>query len=79
MSKTLDSKSLARWRADPAAFIERHLIDPETERRFKLLPAERDFLKYALATDRDGRLLFPEMSMAPLRSRARPGLPPSSC
>src|SRR5262245_57940760 len=61
MSKTLTPKALTRWRADPAAFIERHLIDPETGKPFKLLPAERAFLRHALATDRDGRLRYPEL------------------
>ena len=61
MSKTLTPKALARWRADPAAFVERYLIDPETGKPFKLLPAEREFLKHALATDAAGRLLFPEL------------------
>ena len=61
MSKALTPKALARWRADPAAFVERHLIDPETGKPFNLLGAEREFLRHALATDRDGRLLYPEL------------------
>jgi hypothetical protein len=61
MSKALTPKALARWRADPAAFIERHLVDPESGRPFKLLPAERAFLKHALATDADSRLRYPEL------------------
>ena len=52
---------LARWRANPISFIETVLIDPETGKPFKLLPAERAFLKRALATDRDGRLRYPEL------------------
>src|SRR5262249_1015745 len=46
---------------DPAAFIERHLVDPETSKPFRLLPAERGFLEHALAIDADGRLRFPEL------------------
>src|SRR5262245_3209228 len=61
MSKTFTPKAHARWRTDPAAFIERHLVDPETGKPFVLLPAERAFLKHALRTDADGRLLFPEL------------------
>jgi len=61
MSNALTPKALARWRADPAAFIQRHLIDPETGKPFKLLPAERVFLQHALATDRDGRLRYSEL------------------
>jgi hypothetical protein len=48
------------YRRNPTAFIER-LVDPEAGKRFKLLPAEREFLQHALATDGDGRLLYPEM------------------
>jgi hypothetical protein len=55
-----DSSTLARWRADPASFTE-HLINPETGKPFELLPAEREFLKHALATGPDGRLLYPEL------------------
>src|SRR5262249_25190045 len=33
----------------------------ETAAPFKLLPAERAFLKHALATDPDGRLRYPEL------------------
>jgi len=61
MSNALTPKALVRWRADPAAFIQRHLIDPETGKPFKLLPAERVFLQHALATDRDGRLRSPDL------------------
>jgi phage terminase large subunit-like protein len=49
-----------RWRADPTAFIEDVLIDPETKKPFVLLDAERSFLRHAFATDVDGRLLYPE-------------------
>ena len=52
--------TLARWRADPIAFIEQALIDPETKKPFVLLEVEREFLKHAFATGADGRLLFPE-------------------
>jgi phage terminase large subunit-like protein len=56
-----DRKALARWRANPTAFVEEVLVDPETGRPFVLLPAERDFLKLAFVTGPDGRLLYPEM------------------
>jgi phage terminase large subunit-like protein len=52
---------LARYRADPVAFIEAVLIDPETGRPFVLLNAERAYLKAAFTTGADGRLLFPEL------------------
>jgi phage terminase large subunit-like protein len=56
----LDSKALERWRRNPISFIEEALHDPETGQPFKLLPAERDFVKYAFAIGPDGKLLYPE-------------------
>src|SRR5262249_33809914 len=50
-----------RWRADPAAFIEEVLRDPETGQPFVLNPAQREFLRHAFRTGEDGRLLYPEM------------------
>lgn len=58
------STTVARWRADPVAFIEQVLIDPETGRPFVLLRAERKFLKYAFATRSNGRLRYPEQIYA---------------
>jgi phage terminase large subunit-like protein len=52
--------TLARWRADPIAFIQQVMIDPETRKPFVLLGAEREFLKHAFAIGTDGRLLYPE-------------------
>jgi hypothetical protein len=31
----VDDSALSRWRSDPAAFIETHLVDPETGRPFR--------------------------------------------
>ncbi|MGI8851883.1 MAG: terminase TerL endonuclease subunit [Methyloceanibacter sp.] len=59
-SKTINARSLARWRRNPAKFIEEVLRDPETGKKFKLLDAEREFLKHAFKTDGKGRLLYPE-------------------
>jgi phage terminase large subunit-like protein len=53
--------TLAEYRSDPIAFIERELVDPETRKPFVLLDAEREFLKYAFEFDDDGRLRYPEM------------------
>jgi phage terminase large subunit-like protein len=57
----INAASLARWRADPIAFIERYLINPETGEPFELLPAERAFLIYAFQLDENGKLRFPEL------------------
>jgi hypothetical protein len=40
---------LARWRANPINFIQQVLINPETNKPFILLEAERAFLTHAFA------------------------------
>jgi phage terminase large subunit-like protein len=60
----LDAASLARWRADPIAFIEEVLHDPETRKPYRLLDAERRFLEHAFKTDGSGRLEYPEQLYA---------------
>jgi hypothetical protein len=62
-------KSLARWRADPGAFIEENLVNPETGKPFALLQAEQAFLDHAYRTDDDGRLLYQDQAYcAPKKS-----------
>ena len=39
--------TIEHWRADPIAFIEAVLCDPETGEPFVLLEAERQFLRLA--------------------------------
>ena len=58
---TINPRSMQRWRDAPVSFVEEVLIDPETNRPFVLLPAEREFLKHAFRTGADGRLLYPEL------------------
>jgi phage terminase large subunit-like protein len=55
---------LEHWKANPAAFIETVLYNPETGAPFKLLDAEREFLKHAFALDEHGRLRYPEQVYA---------------
>jgi hypothetical protein len=70
LSAAITKASLKRWRADPSAFIEHCLIDPETGKPFVLLEAEHQFLAYAFRTDDDGRLLYHEQVYAcPKKSR----------
>ena len=52
--------TLDHWRADPIAFIETVLHDPETDAPFKLLGAEKQFLRHAFQTGDDGRLRYSE-------------------
>ena len=56
--------NLMRYRANPLLFIEEALINPETGKPFKLLKAEKKFLKYAFRRGRNGRLLYPEQVYA---------------
>src|SRR5262249_58227037 len=71
--RSVDTRSLARWRRNPVSWIETHLYDPETGKRFRLLPAEREFLKHALATGSDGRLLYPEMIFGAIKKSGKTG------
>jgi phage terminase large subunit-like protein len=52
---------LARWRADPIAFIREVLVDPETGKPFELYPEEEAFLRLALTVTDDGRLPYSEL------------------
>ena len=56
MVEKLDQQSFARWRANPIAFIEEVLRDPENGEPFVLNPAERAFLALAFQLDANGRL-----------------------
>jgi hypothetical protein len=60
ISMAFTASALAQWRKQPAAFIEEVLYDPETGKPFKLLDAERAFLRHAFTLDEAGRLLYPE-------------------
>jgi hypothetical protein len=64
MTAQLTPVRLKRWRAAPSAFIEELLHDPETGKPYRLLPAERRFLKLAFKFGRHGRLLYPEQLYA---------------
>jgi phage terminase large subunit-like protein len=65
--------SIDRWRSDPIGFIESVLHDPETEKPFQLLPAEKDFLAHAFKRDADGRLLYPEQVFAAPKKSGKTG------
>jgi hypothetical protein len=64
MLPVINAKTLVRWRADPVAFIDEVLRDPDTGRPFKLLDAEITFLRHAFVLDRNGRLRYPELVYA---------------
>jgi phage terminase large subunit-like protein len=61
MVAEFDHTAFERWRADPIAFIETVLCDPETGEPFVLLEAERNFLRLAFNLNERGRLLYPEL------------------
>jgi phage terminase large subunit-like protein len=60
MSDVAVAINVDHWRANPAAFIEGVLHNPETGKPFVLLDAEREFLKHAFALDENGRLRYTE-------------------
>jgi phage terminase large subunit-like protein len=60
MSAELTPSALATWRANPIAFVEMVLVNPETGKPFELLPAERAFLAHAFKLGDNGKLLYPE-------------------
>jgi hypothetical protein len=64
MPETLTPAHLAKWRKNPTRFIQEVMIDPETDKPYKLLPAERTFLRFAFKTDRRGKLVYPEQVYA---------------
>jgi phage terminase large subunit-like protein len=69
MADTLDSGALKRWRNNPVSFINQVLRNPETNKPFDLLPAERMFLDHCYRTDGAGRLLYGEQCFsAPKKS-----------
>jgi hypothetical protein len=55
----LNTQSIARYRADPCAFIEECLVSPYTREPYELVEAERAFIQHAFQLDTDGRLLHP--------------------
>jgi phage terminase large subunit-like protein len=69
----IDNITLDHWRADPVAFIEQVLHDPETGRPFVLLDAERQFLAHAFKTGDDGRLLYGEQVYAVPKKSGKTG------
>ena len=57
----LDAKSLKRYRADPIAFVEECLINPESGKPFVLVDAQRTFLQEALRLRKDGWLRYQDL------------------
>jgi hypothetical protein len=69
-----DAATLARWKADPAAFVREVLRDPETGAPFVLYPAQERFLRAALTLTPDGRLRYPELLYAAIKKSGKTGL-----
>jgi phage terminase large subunit-like protein len=55
------NSNIARWRKDPAAFIEQVLINPDTKEPFQLYEAQRTFLREGFRMTPDGRLVHTEL------------------
>jgi phage terminase large subunit-like protein len=60
MTEVLQQNTLERWVREPISFITEVLRNPETNRPFELMPAQREFFKHAFQIDDDGRLRYPE-------------------
>ena len=71
MVEHLTASALARWRADPIAFIEHVLCDPETGESFVLSDAERWFLKFAFTLNENGRLKYPELVFGAIKKSGK--------
>ena len=56
-----DSQTIARLKADPIAFIERVLKDPETGQPFTLYEQQKTFLREGLQRPSEGRMRFTEL------------------
>lgn len=68
---TLDAEALARYRLDPAAFIDRFVTRNELGRPFALQPFQRDVLRLAFAFDQDGRLPYDTIVWATLKKSGK--------
>jgi hypothetical protein len=55
------SVKIARWKADPVAFVREVLRDPETGKPIELYEAQERFLREALTLGPDGRVKYPEL------------------
>ena len=71
MAEKIDQATIARWRADPASFMEETLADPEVGTAYRLLPAQREFLGHAFQTDESGKLLYPEQVFAAIKKSGK--------
>jgi phage terminase large subunit-like protein len=60
-SKLLTAADIARWKADPIAFITEVLRNPETGRPFTLYPAQVEFIRRGFTANTDGSLPFAEL------------------
>ncbi len=63
-----------RWRQDPIRFITECLVDPETGKPFELYPAQEQFIREALKTGPDGRLLYPELVFGAIKKSGKTAL-----
>ena len=68
---TLDHSVIDQWRADPIAFVEAALCDPETGEPFVLLEAERQFLRLAFQLNEAGKLKYPELVFGAIKKSGK--------
>lgn len=66
--------ALERWRADPVAFIQEVLRDPETKQSFILYPEQIAFLREAFRRTPDGRMQHTEQTFSAGKKSGKTGL-----
>ena len=71
MGEALERSALARWNADPIAFIGDVLRNPETGKPFELFPAQLEFLTHAFKLTDDGRLAYVEQVFGAIKKSGK--------
>ena len=70
-ASALDDTSLAYWRKHPDIWIETYLVNPETDKPFVLIDAEKEFLKHAFTLDASGRLKYPTLIYSAIKKSGK--------
>jgi hypothetical protein len=71
MITAISPEQLESWRADPCAFVETVLYDPQTGSPFVLSNAQRLFLKEAMRFGPNARLLYPEQLFGAIKKSGK--------
>jgi phage terminase large subunit-like protein len=75
----LSAEAIARWRQDPAAFIEEVLADPETKRPFTLYPEQKTFLRHAFELTPEDKMRYTELLFSAPKKSGKSALAAMVC